>query len=144
MVVDTPGVHHLLAATVYLPLVHPVVACSVQQSLKSLPHVLQWAAASRDFARTLPRRMQSANQDVAALLQEILALLRDKAVQAGSWVAFAVNHPTAAAGECPVGSSPPGAHQLYRQPLDYSSCSLIMCRAAQLHDRSWTVGKRLL
>ena len=92
--------HHLLAATVYLPLVHPVVACSVQQSLKPLPHVLQWAAASRDFARTLPKRIQSANQDVAALLQEILALLRDKAVQAGSWVAFAVNHPTAAAGEC--------------------------------------------
>eukprot|EP00891_Asterochloris_glomerata_P006224 jgi/Astpho2/6224/Aster-03631 len=58
----------------------------------------QWAAASKDFARTLPRRVQSSRQDAAALLQEILALLRDKAVQAGSWVAFAVNHPTAAAG----------------------------------------------
>ena len=102
--------HHLLATAVYLPLVQSVVACSVQQPFKCLPHVLQWAAASKDFARTLPRRVQSARQDGAALLQEVLALLRDKAVQAGSWVAFAVNHPGAAAGELQVSLSFTGNH----------------------------------
>ncbi len=80
--------------------------------------MLQWAAASKDFARTLPRRVQSSRQDAAALLQEILALLRDKAVQAGSWVAFAVNHPTAAAGELPVWN-------IYQGPTNFASSHLL-------------------
>ena len=75
--------------------------------------MLQWTAASKNFARTLPRRVQSAKQDGTALLQEIMALLRDKAVQAGSWMAFAVKHPRAAAGELPVSSCAAGVPQLH-------------------------------
>ena len=101
--------------------------------IEMLPHVLQCAAASKEFARTLPRRVQSATQGAAALLQEILALLRDKAVQAGSWMAFAVKHPTAAAGELLV-------NQLCTRGPSASlatTCRLVSCCAARQRDQSW-------